>query len=143
MNDITMNRLESFTLELKKNVHSRESTADIPELLFKVGDKVKVHGYRIMTTSPSKVMLIISDKDEKIFTWEDCVIMGEEVASEVSSTVSMYMNWLFGNTLVIEEVLNFRGNEEPLDLWKESNGTFHEKLSKVLKVRHLSKKFGL
>jgi hypothetical protein len=118
----------------------------IPQLeeVFKEGDKVKVHEYKIHTGSESKVLLRISDIEEKKWHWEDCAnVMGNEIGKEVRGRVSDHMSTVFSHPLVIEEILNFRmGREVSMEIWK-FNEEFHDNMSKLLKVRHTSQKFGL
>lgn len=118
----------------------------IPKLeeIFKEGDRVKVHEYKIHTGSTSKVILKISDIVENTWHWEDCAnIMGDEIGEEVRRRVSAHMSTVFSHPVIIEEILNFRtGREVSMEIWM-FNEVFHESMRKLLKVRHTSQKFGL
>jgi hypothetical protein len=114
----------------------------VPKHMIKAGERVSVNGYRIDLDLVSKISLHITKGE--IEGWV-CAkeVLGKEISDELSQRITSYMGWLFGNSLVVEQILNFVENEISIDLWKESNESFHQELQKVLKVRHMSKKFGI
>ena len=114
----------------------------VPKVILKAGERVKVDGYRIDLNLTSKISLHIVRGD--VEGWV-CAkeVLGSEISTELSQRITSYMGWLFGNTIVIEQILNYVENEVSMDFWKESNENFHKELQKVLKVRHMSKKFGI
>jgi hypothetical protein len=114
----------------------------VPEKVFKEGDSVLVKNYRVNLNSLSKITLEFV-KEGKTYHADAHYIMGPKIGQELSSMVSEYMGWLFGNTVVIEQILNYQEDDVSMNFWKDSNEKFHETLRKVLKVRHLSSKFGI
>ena len=114
----------------------------VPEKIFKEGETVKVLNYRVDLNARSKISLEIS-KDGKSYFADAYYVFGKEISAEISSIVSSYMGWLFGNPTVVEQIVNFQEEDASMSLWKESNREFHENLRKVIKVRHVSSKFGL
>jgi hypothetical protein len=158
-----MNKLSelSFSTELKKSIafFDHDSPIDntmkeewntdssliqhrVPKHVLKSGERVRVDGYRIDLNLSSKISLhIVKGEIEGWICANE--VLGNEISIEISQRISSYMGWLFGNTVVIEQILNYTENEVSMDFWKESNENFHKELQKVLKVRHMSKKFGL
>jgi hypothetical protein len=114
----------------------------VPEKIFKEGETVKVLNYRVDLNARSKISLEIS-KDGKSYFADAYYVFGKEIGAEIGSIVSSYMGWLFGNPTVVEQIVNFQEEDASMSLWKESNREFHENLRKVIKVRHVSSKFGL
>lgn len=114
----------------------------VPSHILNKGVSVTVHGYRIDLSKTSKITLNISKGD--VAGWV-CAsdVLGTEISKELNEKVNHYLGWLFGNTMVVEQIVNFTEHDVSMELWKESNKSFHDELQKILRVRHMSKKFGL
>jgi hypothetical protein len=114
----------------------------VADKVFKEGDSVIVKNYRVNLNAISKITLEFT-KEGKTYFGDAHYIFGNKISQELSGMVSAYMGWLFGNTVVIEQILNYQEEDVSMNFWKENNDKFHENLRKVLKVRHMSNKFGL
>jgi hypothetical protein len=110
--------------------------------IFKEGEFVNVLNYKVDLNAISKITLEISKEGETYFT-DAQNIFGTKIGNELKESVSSYMGWLFGNPIVVEQIVNFHDNDVSMSFWKESNKQFHENLRKIIKVRHISSKFGL
>ena len=105
-------------------------------------DSILVKGYLVDLNSSSKITLEI-EKEGISLRANARDVLGKKIGEELSGIVSQYMGWLFGNTVVVEQILNFQEKDVSMSLWKESNREFHENIEKVIKVRHISHRFGL
>jgi hypothetical protein len=114
----------------------------VPAHILNKGVSVTVHGYRIDLSKTSKITLNIS-KGEVVGWVCASDVLGSEISTELNQKVNQYLGWLFGNSMVVEQIVNFTENDISMNLWKESNKAFHDELQKILRVRHMSKKFGL
>jgi hypothetical protein len=114
----------------------------VPERIFKEGETVSVLNYNVDLNAISKITLEIS-KEGKTYFIDAQNIFGTKIGNELKELVSSYMGWLFGNPTVVEQIVNFQEDDVSMSLWKESNRQFHENLRKIIKVRHISSKFGL
>ena len=112
----------------------------VPKRIFREGDNVTVKNYKIDLNATSKISVLVESKEDSFWV-EAEKVFGPEIGRELNSIITGYMGWLFGNSQVIAEILNHTEGEH--SIWRESNVTLHTQLKKVLKVRHISKKFGI